>query len=109
MLGVLGGEGAVQQRTDYTSTNGLVARGCCAGPDTNRSVGLSPDTGSPEDGPCLAKGQACGLTRPARPIRSPGLGAIAATQGKPEFTNCRSDLSMQLREHVYAGRKCCVG
>ena len=40
MLGVLGGEGAVQQRTDYTSTNGLVARGCCAGPDTNRSIGL---------------------------------------------------------------------
>ena len=28
--------------------------------------GLSPDTSRPEDGLCLAKGQACGLARPAR-------------------------------------------
>jgi hypothetical protein len=33
------GEGAVRQRTDCTSTNGLVARSH-AGPDTNRSAGL---------------------------------------------------------------------
>jgi len=31
-------------------------------------------------------------------IRSTGLGMIAATQGKPEFTNCRSDLPMHLRD-----------
>ena len=77
MLGVLGGEGAVQQRTDYTSTNGLVARGCCAGPDTNRSVGLHS---------------------------LPSFGVIAVSSGKPEFTNCRSDLSMHLREQVLGGR-----
>ena len=34
-------------------------------------------------------------------IRYTGLGAIAATQGKPEFTGCRLDLSMHLREHVF--------
>jgi len=31
-------------------------------------------------------------------IRSTGFGMIAATQGKPEFTNCRSDLPMHLRD-----------
>ena len=34
----------------------------------------------------------------------PSLGLIAVSSGKPEFTNCRSDLSMHLREHVLGGR-----
>ena len=29
---------------------------------------------------------------------------IAVPSGKPEFTNCRSDLSLHLREHVLGGR-----
>ena len=63
------------RETDCTSTNGLVAVTCpragAADSDTNRSMGS---------------------------IRSTGLGRIAATQGKPEFTNCRSDLPMHLRD-----------
>ena len=74
----------------------IYKRPCCtpAGtdPDTNRSVGLGPDLGRLEDGPSLAKGQASGLARPARHIHSAGLGVIAATEGEPEFANCRSDL-----------------
>ena len=70
------GEDAVRQRTDCTSTNGLVARGG-ADPDTNRSVGLHSFHGVERD------------CRPA---------------GLVEFTDCRSDLSMHLREHVFLGR-----
>ena len=67
----------MRQTTDCTSTHGLVARGCCAGPDTNRAVGLHS---------------------------LPSFGLIAVSSGKPEFSNCRSDLSMHLREHALGGR-----
>ena len=68
------------RETDCTSTNGLVAVACpragAADPDTNRSMGLH---------------SLHGVGRDCRPA------------GLAEFTNCRSDLSMHLREHVYAG------
>jgi hypothetical protein len=59
------GEGVVRQRTDCTSTNGLVARRG-AGPDTNRSAGLH---------------SRYGVGRDCRHARF------------TEFTSCRSDLS----------------
>ena len=67
----------MRQRADCTSTNGLVA------PRRVRTQIRTAQLGS---------------------IPSTGLGTIAAAWGKPEFTSCRSDLSMHLREHAYGGR-----
>ena len=71
-------EVAVRQRTDCTSTNGLVAEisgeAEIADPDTNRSVGLHS---------------------------LHGVGLDRRHAGLVEFTSCRSDLSVHLREHVY--------
>ena len=70
-------EAARRQRTDCTSTNGLVAP-VGADPDTNRSAGG------------LHSIHVVGrYVRHARLV---------------EFTGCRSDLSMHLREHVFRGR-----
>ena len=69
------GEDAVRQRADCTSTNGLVAP-CGADPDTNRSAGLHSFH---------------------------GVGHDRRRVGLVEFTGCRSDLSMHLRQHVFGG------
>jgi hypothetical protein len=64
------------RETDCTSTNGLVAP---------RRVRTQIRTAQLDS------------------IRSSGLGTIAAALGKPEFTSCRSDLSVHLPEHVCGG------
>ena len=70
-------KGAARQKTDCTSTNGLVAP-AGADPDTNRSVGLHS---------------------------LHGVGHDRRHAGLVEFTSCRSDLSVHLRKHVYGRAK----
>ena len=87
MAGLIDVRAVVKVRSDREQTAHLqtaLLRLVGADPDTNRSAGLHS-------------------------IR--GFGRDCRHAGLVEFTGCRSDLSMHLREHVFGGRveNCVVG
>ena len=65
--------------------------------------GLSPDTSRPEDGLCLAKGQACGLARPAR--LCPGTKISGGKVLSSATRQCANRAAQALRMAAQALRK----
>ena len=65
--------------------------------------GLSPDTSRPEDGLCLAKGQACGLARPAR--LCPGTKISGGKVLSSATRRCANRAAQALRMAAQALRK----